>query len=134
MNNLFLSSLSELDLPIEYKRYYDFRISSFFWRLSQENEICISEWTELKNQDLWELLIKNDLLKWNLEFTLLESWYELFSEVSLEEFQNNLDNNIGFARVLLKWKVLFWFNNNFGAIVIATKFYWIKEAVHNLVN
>ena len=134
MNKLIPETLDNMKLPDKFLKYYNFRVSSFIDWLSKEYNINTTEWVTLKNQKCWEIIIKNFLLKWDLEFTLNKSRYIQFSELSFEDFSEELDSNVNLVNLILLWEVLIWYEEDFSNVFIIIPSYETSDVVYTLIN
>ena len=122
-------------VPTMFQNLYNYRTGSFLEYLSLESSTDVSELTLYKNIELWKLITKIYIAQENLELNLELNWYELFTSLSYEQFQNKLETNRDFVSSIVQWKILIWFINKLNNIVIVTQKYIMADKIeHILVN
>jgi len=133
MNGL-LGLLNELELPEKYKRYYDFRVISLFEWFEQDFWLLSDKETVKENLKLWEAIIKNDIIEYDLEIVLRLQWYDIFWELTYDEFNKSIDNGSIKLEDLSRWKILIWYIEDFSRVILVSKYYSISDSVCILIN
>lgn len=134
MNKLENTSEEIVALTEGIKNNYNYEIDVFLKTLSEENEIKLSVWTLEKNKKLGLTIMKNYISYWNFNSTLMWVGYSLFDELSVESFNEELENDKDLINSILSWKILIWYLDNFSKIIIVTKSIKTSEEVDEILN
>lgn len=126
--------LSEIELPEKYSEYYNFRIKSFLERFQIEYELSSFEPIIRSNLELWNYIIKNEVIDHDLESTLRISGYDLFTTIETDEFSKKINNDPILFKAIAEWKILIWYIEFFTKAVLVSKSYSVSDSVSELLN
>ena len=114
--------------------HYYKRIESFLYYLSDEHMIPMTDDIIIKNKMVWLTVIESFVSRGDLEFSLLEKWYYLFSQTPIKQISLCKDHNRELVESISSWKVYVWFTNNYEDIVLITKRYNVSDVVTEILH